>query len=268
MKKKNIYIYVNPFFLFILQMYFHKNISLYKKKVFYSLTYSLFLEKRSLWSCSVVTQSAQVLVSPFLYRSAFWCRARHWHWIFAFHCPVVLLRRTRAMLILLRRMCQHGFQSHIEARWEICWTGLKICHKGGKQTTTTTWELVMTLLLWKECKVSGNKNQLFVTTLLYYTLDKLDILFFIPLVSHIGNILLSITAYKQRRSCCIADIEHSIEMHSVKWNTFSSFSQLPWSDHKPSNYQSTYTSTHRIKLIWAPKLLKINRFPLPHALVH
>ena len=31
MKKKNIYIYVNPFFFFILQMYFHKNISLYKK---------------------------------------------------------------------------------------------------------------------------------------------------------------------------------------------------------------------------------------------
>ena len=68
MKKKNIYIYVNPFFLFILQMYFHKNISLYKKSFLFVNVFSFLRDTFPLEFLSVVTQSAQVHVRPFLYR--------------------------------------------------------------------------------------------------------------------------------------------------------------------------------------------------------
>lgn len=68
MKKKNIYIYVNPFFLFILQMYFHKNISLYKKRFFfYLLTYSLISEifpLQLLCRCTVCLSSRLSTSSP------------------------------------------------------------------------------------------------------------------------------------------------------------------------------------------------------------
>lgn len=62
----------------------------------------------------------------------------------------------------------------------------------------------------QEYKVCGNKKKLSVNMLLYYNLDKLDILFFTPRMTHFCNTLF-ITAHKQRSSCGITDIVHSID---------------------------------------------------------